>query len=277
MSNYKIISDSSSDIRNISDVAFASVPLKISTAEKEFCDDESLDLNEMLSYLEKYKGRSGSACPNTSEWLEAFEDCENIFCITITSSLSGSYNSASSAAKEYTEKHPDRNVLVIDSLSTGPECALIIEKLKDLITSGKSFAEISEEITEYKKHTHLLFALESMHNLANNGRVSPIVAKLAGVLGIRIVGKASDEGTLEIINKSRGVKKMLEDIIENMKKMGCSGKVFIHHCENIDAAKKIEELIKENFKNVVTKISSVGGLCGFYAERGGILIGFEGK
>ena len=168
-------------------------------------------------------------------------------------------------------------MLVIDSLSTGPECALIIEKLNDLITSGKSFAEISEEITESKKHTHLLFALESMHNLANNGRVSPIVAKLAGVLGIRIVGKASDVGTLEIINKSRGVKKMLEDIIENMKKTGCSGKVLIHHCENIETAKKVEELIKENFKNVTTKISSVGGLCGFYAERGGLLIGFEGE
>ena len=277
MPNYKIISDSSSDIRSISDIAFSSVPLKISTAEKEFCDDESLDLNEMLSYLEKYKGKSGSACPNTSEWLKAFEDYENIFCITITSSLSGSYNSAASAAKEYTEMHKDRNVLVIDSLSTGPECALIIEKLRELIAAGKTFDEISKEIMEYKEHTHLLFALESMHNLANNGRVSPIVAKLAGVLGIRIVGKASDVGTLEITNKSRGAKKMLEDIIENMKKMGCSGKVFIHHCQNIDAAKKIEELVKENFKDIVTKISPVGGLCGFYAERGGILIGFEGE
>ncbi len=277
MSKYKIISDSSSDIKDISDVAFSSVPLKISTAEKEFCDDKSLDLNEMLTYLEKYKGRSGSACPNTSEWLEAFENYENIFCIAITSSLSGSYNSAVSAAKEYTEMHKDRNVLVIDSLSTGPECALIIEKLKELITAGKAFDEISKEITEYRKHTHLLFALESMHNLANNGRVSPIVAKLAGVLGIRIVGKASDVGTLEIINKSRGAKKMLEDIVDNMKKMECSGKVFIHHCENESTAKKIEELVKENFINTTVKISPVGGLCGFYAERGGILIGFEGE
>lgn len=276
MSTYKIVSDSSSDIRMINGVAFSSIPLKISTAEREFCDDESLDLSEMLSYLEKYKGKSGSACPNTSEWKDAFEDYDNVFCVTITSSLSGSYNSAVNAANEYMAEHEGKRVLVIDSLSTGPECALIIEKLNELINEGKDFDLISKEIAEYKKHTHLLFALESMHNLANNGRVSPIVAKLAGVLGIRIVGKASDEGTLEIVSKSKGTKRMLSDMIDNMKKEGCSGKVFIHHCENIDIAKKIEQLVKENFENIITRISSVGGLCGFYAERGGVLVGFEG-
>ena len=274
MSTFKIVSDSSSDIREFS-AAISSVPLKIRTDEREFCDDDTLNLSEMLTYLEKYKGKSGSACPNTAEWLEAFEDYENIFCVTITSSLSGSYNSAYGAAKEYMEKYPERHVLVIDSLSTGPECALVIEKLGQLISEGKSFDEISAEIKEYQKHTHLIFALESMHNLANNGRVSPIVAKLAGVIGIRIVGKASDEGTLEIMNKSRGAKRMLEDIIDNMKKTGCGGKVRIHHCENPAVSEKLEALIKETFPETSVAISTVGGLCGFYAERGGVLIGFE--
>lgn len=274
MSTFKIVSDSSSDIREFS-AAFSSVPLKIRTDEREFCDDDTLNLSEMLTYLEKYKGKSGSACPNTAEWLEAFEGYENIFCVTITSSLSGSYNSAYGAAKEYMEKYPERHVLVIDSLSTGPECALVIEKLGQLISEGKSFDEISAEIKEYQKHTHLIFALESMHNLANNGRVSPIVAKLAGVIGIRIVGKASDEGTLEIMNKSRGAKRMLEDIIDNMKKTGCGGKVRIHHCENPAVSEKLETLIKETFPETSVVISTVGGLCGFYAERGGILIGYE--
>ena len=275
MSTFKIVSDSSSDIRGFSAATFSSVPLKIRTDEREFCDDDTLNLSEMLSYLEKYKGKSGSACPNTAEWLEAFEDYENIFCVTITSSLSGSCNSAYGAAKEYMEKHPERHVLVIDSLSTGPECALVIEKLGALINGGKGFDEISAEIKEYQKHTHLIFALESMHNLANNGRVSPIVAKLAGVIGIRIVGKASEEGTLEIMNKSRGAKRMLEDIIDNMKKTGCGGKVRIHHCENPAVSEKLEALIKETFPETSVTISTVGGLCGFYAERGGVLIGYE--
>ncbi len=275
MSSFKIVSDSSSDMREFSLTAFSSTPLKISTAEVEFCDDDTLDLPGMLSYLEKYKGKSGSACPNTSEWLEAFENYENVFCVTITSSLSGSYNSACGAAKEYMGKYPNRHVFVIDSLSTGPECALIIEKLGELINEGKSFDEISAEIKEYQKKTHLIFALESMHNLANNGRVSPIVAKLAGVIGIRIVGKASDEGTLEIMNKSRGAKKMLGDIIENMKKTGCAGKVRIHHCENPETAERLKNLITETFSDTSVTISNVGGLCGFYAERGGVLIGYE--
>ena len=275
MSTFKIVSDSSSDIREFS-AAFSSVPLKIRTDEREFCDDDTLNLSEMLTYLEKYKGKSGSACPNTAEWLEAFEDYENIFCVTITSSLSGSYNSAYGAAKEYMEKYPERHVLVIDSLSTGPECALVIEKLGTLINEGKDFDEISAEIKEYQKHTHLIFALESMHNLANNGRVSPIVAKLAGVIGIRIVGKASDEGTLEPLHKIRGEKRTLEALFDEMKKFGFrSGKVSIGHCQNEQAALTLKEKIMAEFKHARVEIHKMRGLCSFYAEKGGMLVGFE--
>lgn len=276
MSSFKIVSDSSSDLLTFSGVPFSSVPLKISTNEKEFTDNDSLDLSEMLTYLEGYKGKSHSSCPNTSEWKSAFDGYDNIFCITISSSLSGSYNSAVSAAEEYMKENEGRNVYVIDSLSTGPESALIIEKLSELINANKSFEEIKAEIIEYKKKTHLIFALESMRNLANNGRVSPIVAKFAGLLGIRIVGKASNEGTLEVTNKSKGNKKMLFDIIDIMGKNSFNGKVFIHHCENEETAKTLEQMIKEKFNSAVTLIRSVGGLCGFYAERGGLIIGYEG-
>ena len=276
MSSFKIVSDSSSDLRMISDIPFSSVPLKISTAEKEFTDDQTLDLPAMLSYLESYKGKSHSSCPNTSEWKAAFEDYENIFCITISSSLSGSYNSAVSAAEEYMKEKEGRNVYVIDSLSTGPESSLIIEKLCELIKADKSFEEIKSKIIDYQKRTHLIFALESMRNLANNGRVSPLVAKFAGLIGIRVVGKASNEGTLETTNKSKGAKRMLADIVDNMERSQFSGKAFIHHCENEETAKTLEKMIKEKFKHAEIRIRSVGGLCGFYAERGGLIIGFEG-
>lgn len=275
--NYKIIADSSSDVYSINEVPFCTVPLTIRTAEKEFTDSDDLDTGEMLEYLAAYKGKSSTACPSVGEWTEAFGDAENIFCVTITSNLSGSYNSARNAANDYMEKHPDRKVFVVDTLSTGSESALVIEKLRTLICEKHPFDAIVEKIKDYMKGTHLIFALESMHNLANNGRVSPLVAKFAGALGIRVIGKASDEGTLEITDKVRGAAKTIIQIVENMKKTGFNGiKARIHHCENPSAAEKLKDAIVAAFPKAVVDIFPTRGLCSFYAERGGLLIGYEG-
>lgn len=275
--NYKIVSDSSSDLKELSGIDFESAPLKIITDNKEYIDDASLDVVGMLSDLKAYKGKSRSSCPNSEEYLRAFGDAENIFCITITSNLSGSFNSASIAAKQYKEAHPERNIHVIDSLTTGPETALVIEKLRSLILEGRDFDDIKEDITDYNlNHTRLLFALESMHNLANNGRVSPIVAKMAGLLGIRAIGRASDVGTLEMICKSRGPVAMVKDIFANMIGDGYKGgRVKIHHANNLSATELLISKIRERYPNAQIDVGFAGGLCSFYAEQGGLLIGFE--
>ena len=167
---------------------------------------------------------------------------------------------------------------VVDTLSTGAEDRLIVEKLRSLIQAGMTFDDIVAEINRYQRRTHLIFALESMRNLANNGRVSPIVAKLAGVLGIRIIGKASDEGNLEITNKSRGEKRALADIFDNMLNNGYNGdKVYIHHCENPESATALRDLILAKFPAASVLLGVTRGLCSFYAERGGLMIGYESR
>lgn len=273
---FKIVSDSSADVLSLSSVDFESVPLTIRAGEAEYVDDASLDTSEMLAYLKAYKGRSGSACPSPNAYLEAFGDTDAVFCITITSNLSGSYNSAMNAARMYTEKYPERRVRVIDSLSTGPEKSLIIDRIAALIGEGLDFDEICERVTEYQKSTHLIFALESLHNLANNGRVNPLVAKIAGVLGIRVVGCASAVGTLEITNKSRGAQGALRDILKNMKANGYSGgRVRIHHASNPAAAEAVQRSILSEFPSASVTVGTTRGLCSFYAEEGGILVGYE--
>ena len=274
--SFKIVTDSSADIKELSGVAFDSVPLKIITDEREYVDDISLDVFGMLSDLKRYSGRSHTSCPSSGEYIEAFGDCENIFCITITSNLSGSCNAAHVAARTYLEEHPDRQVHIIDSLSTGPENALIIEKLRELILAGKDFETVKSEITEYHNHTRLIFALESMRNLANNGRVSPIVAKMAGLLGIRAIGRASDVGTLEMICKSRGPLNAANDILTNMIGDGYKGgRVKLHHANNLPSAELLKSKILEKFPDAQIEIATAGGLCSFYAEQGGLLAGFE--
>lgn len=276
MRTVKIVADSSANLMELKTVAFDAAPLKIITAEREFVDNRELDLEAMIHFFKSYKGRSQTSCPNPEDWLTAFGDAEDVYCVTITSGLSGSYNAACIAKNMYESEHPDRRVYVIDSLSAGPELTLIVEKLEQLIGEGMSFEEICAYMPEYTKKTGLLFMLESLNNFAANGRVSPAVAKIAGVLGIRIVGKASDVGTLEPTDKCRGEAKSLTAILNHLKKSGLkNGKVQLAHCLNESAANTLKAMIERELPSVAVKIGRNLGLCSYYAEKGGLLVGFE--
>lgn len=273
---FKIVCDSSANAHSLPGVSFASVPLKINTATAEYIDDEKLDVAQMVAEIKETKGKSGTSCPNIHDWLQAFEGADRIFAVTITSNLSGSYASARHAKEEYEAANSNAKVHVIDTLSTGPEMRLIMEKLSRWIEEGQSFEQMEFGIHEYMSKIHLLFSLESLINLARNGRVSPAAAKLAGVLGIRVVGKASEEGTLQQLHKCRGEKKALDTILEEMRGMGyCGGKVCISHCFNPEAAGILRANIRKLFPESEVRIEATGGLCSFYAEQGGLLVGFE--
>ena len=273
-----IVLDSSADTAAEKTLPRKLVPLKIITSEKEYVDNAELDVGAMIADLRTYSGRSSTSCPNPQEFIAAFGEAKYVFCITITGSLSGSHNAALTAAHEYTEKHPERRVCVFDSLSTGPELLLAADAIEKAALEGKSFDEVSEMLDCFRDKTGLIFMLESLQNLANNGRVSPLAAKAASVLGIRVVGKASDEGTLEQLEKCLGGKKALKSIVSNMKAEGYTGgKVGIAHCMNETAAKSLSALLLAEFPEAKTEIHPCGGLCSFYAEEGGLLVGFEKK
>ncbi|MBQ3105468.1 MAG: DegV family protein [Lachnospiraceae bacterium] len=273
---YKIVVDSSANMFAFEGIDFDYVPLKIVTDEKEYVDDDALDIPGMVEDLKAYKGRSGSACPNAMEWLEAFGDADIVFGITITGTLSGCHNSGEAAAREYEQMYPGRKVHMIDSLSTGPEMQLLAEKIRELMLKEHSYESMVRMIEEYGKHTHLLFCLESLTNLSRNGRVSPAMAAAAGVLGIRVVGKASERGELEQVHKCRGEKKALLCMYGAMKKEGYKGgRVRIAHCFNQSAADELRGMIREEYPKADIEITVCGALCSFYAEKGGLLVGYE--
>ncbi|MBQ6799399.1 MAG: DegV family protein [Oscillospiraceae bacterium] len=276
MKNVKIVADSSADVLELNGIPFAAAPLKVITDVREFVDDADLNVGEMVSWFDSYKGKSKTSCPNPSDWLDAFGDADEVYCVTITSGLSGSYNAACIAKRMYESEHEGKRVCVIDSLSAGPELVLIIEKLEELIEQGISFDDISSRIEAYKQQTGLTFMLQSLKNFAANGRVSPAVAKIAGVLGIRIVGKASNQGTLEPTNKCRGEEKSLSAILSHLKNCGLSkGKVRIAHCMCEEASDHLRKMILKCMPDADVRIHLCRGLCSYYAEKGGLLVGFE--
>ena len=275
MLNCRIVADSSADLLTLSRVDFAAVPLKVTAADHTWVDDEDVNVDHMLETLRNHKGPSSSACPSPEDWRLAFGDAQYVFCITITSALSGCYNAACLAAREYQEEHPDRRVLVIDSLSTGPEMALLAEKLEELCQYRDSFDDIVREIQAYQTKTHLTFVLRSLHNFVNNGRVSPAVGALVGLLGIRVVGVASEAGELQPIAKCRSDRKAIAQIIDVMKQRGFGGdRVLIDQCHCEDNAAALREAILAVWPEARITVNSTRALCSYYAEEGGMLVGF---
>lgn len=273
---FRIVADSSANL-SADGAELASVPLMITAGSRSFVDDETLDVRDMMAFLAAHKGRSTTACPGPGDWLAAFGEAEEVVCVTITSGLSGACNAARIAAEDYERLHPGRRVLVVDTLSTGPEMELVVERLRLLHGQGRTLDEMAEEIARYRKSTHLTFALQSMRSLVNNGRVSPAVAALAGLMNIRLVGIASEEGTLQPVRKCRGEKRTLEGLLSVMEEHGyAGGKVRIAHCENPEAAQALMEGIHARFPEAEVSVRLTRGLCSYYAEQGGVLIGYEG-
>lgn len=272
----KIISDSGANVLELDSVSFSNVPLTIHAGGKDFKDDEQLDVDGLVRTLHETEGRTSTACPGISQWHESFEGADEIYVITITSILSGSYSSAARAADLYLEEHPDTKIHVFDSLSAGPEMELVINKLSELIKAGNDFATVCRKTENYMKTTHMTFSLESLENLAKNGRVSPAVAKIAGMLNIRVIGRP-DDGKLTPIAKARGARKTIKAIIRDMDEHGFnSGHAVIVHIMNEDGAESLKQAILEAHPRASVSIRSARGLCTYYAQKGGLMVGYEG-
>lgn len=272
----KIVADSSCDMWELNDVDFAVAPLTISTDNKHYVDNQELDVHLMSEDLAKYKGVSHTACPSAGSWLDCYEGYDEVFVVTLTGAMSGTYNSAMTAKGIYEEENENVKVHVFDSLSTGPEMRLLIEKLKEMIEEDLTFEEIVEKGQDYLNHTRLFFALKSLHNFAMNGRVSKAVASAIGVLNISIFATASEEGTIQQISKCRGEKKVVRSMIEHLENAGYhGGKVRISHADNLKLAHNVRDKILELYPHADIIVYPMGGLCTYYAEIGGLLVGCE--
>ncbi|HEM6302087.1 TPA: DegV family protein [Streptococcus suis] len=282
MPKWKIVADSGCDYRQLKNLApdteFISVPLTIQVGDQAFVDDANLDIDHMMNVMEASKSAAGSACPSPQAYQAAFEGAENIFVITITGGLSGSFNAARVARDMFVEEYPEVNIHLIDSLSAGGEMDLIVDEINRLIATGLEFEELVQAITTYQENSKLLFVLAKVDNLVKNGRVSKLVGTVVDLLNIRMVGEASSEGKLELLQKARGHKKSVTAAFEEMKKAGYNGgRIVMAHRNNAKFFQQFSELVKASFPNAVVDQVATSGLCSFYAEEGGLLMGYEIK
>lgn len=275
---WNIIGDSSCDLfeleKEVKDVSYKSVPFYINIEEKEFVDDENLDVAEMVSFMKESKKASSTACPSPEAWSEKMSVGENNICVTISKNLSGSYQSADIAAKAICEETSGTKAAVVDGCATGPSSVLTVRKLAELIEKGEDFDSVIEKTEEYVSKIHTVFALSCFDNLVKAGRVSKIAGILAASLDFWGVG-IENGGRIAFRAKMRGKKKAIAEMLNVIKENGFNGgDVVISHCMNEPLAIKMKEEIEALDKNVSVTILPTRGLNSYYADKAGLIISY---
>ena len=270
---FKIVADSSCDLyKNYivdEEVGFEIIPLSINIDEDSFLDDENLNVDEMLNKMHESSLPAKTSCPSPAFFLNNY-DADYVFVVTISSKLSGTYNSAYLGSVECENK-----VHVIDSKGTSGMMILIIDKLYKLIKDGYNFEEIKELIEEYQKTLTLFFVLDKFDNLVKNVRMSKLTAFIAMALFIKPLCIA-ENGQIAIYEKPRTMKAALIRLVKNIKEKckDFTGRCIITHCNNEKNANELKKMIEEqySFKEVI--ILKMKGLCSFYALENGIIVSF---
>ena len=278
---WNIVSDSSCDLRTSafhSDrVLFHSVPLRIQVGDQEFVDNDDLSVPEMLRAMAAEKSAS-SACPSPADFAKAFEAGDCTVCFTISSNLSGTYNSAIMARDMVLEEYPEKRVCVIDSRATAGAMVLLIRRAKELMEADETgdFDGICAQLRLYQAALRTCFTLENFDNLIKNGRMRPLVGTLLHSLGIHVIADATPQGTIHVADKARGEAKTFRSITALMRaSKECDGaEVVISHCENLEGALRLKEQILSDLPVKQVEVISCRGLTSFYAMEKGLIIGY---
>ena len=276
--SWAIVADSSCNLRGFTpqapDTVYAVAPLKVLVGSQEYVDNEQLDVSALNRAVAAESTASSSACPSAGEWAERFRLADNVIVVTISANLSGSYEAAV-IAKGLVEEEGPRNIHIVNSRAAGGKLEYLVTVLDRYLTTNPTFEGACAFIDQAEEASQVLFSLSSYDNLTKSGRMPKAAGLIANKLSIRILGIASSEGTIKIVAPTRGSKKTVAKIVSAMKSDGYQGGlVFIDHVENEKGAQELADKIHETGPSAEIQILRCGGLCSYYAEQSGLIIGY---
>ena len=282
MNKWLLVADSSCDLDgskvSFNGINLETVPLRIMVDGREFIDLPTTDPKEMLDAMKTAKTTS-SSCPSPEDFAEKFRMADNIFAVTITGNLSGTYNCALQAKAMVQEECPEKKIHVVDSWSTGGTMILILKKLGELIDKGLEFEEIVKEIDEYRDKMRIVFTLFDYTNLVKTGRMSAIAGAVASALSIRALAH-NPGGVIKVLEKPRGEKKAIERLVAIMEKFQYKAgtPIAIDHCQNPESVENVIRMIKETYgaRDEDISVHECACLTSYYAGYKGVLVAFEG-
>jgi DegV family protein with EDD domain len=276
--NWNIVTDSSCDLKpadfisETEDVKLYSVPFIIHTGDKDYVDDENIDVNKLVDDMEAHDKTSRTSCPSPQTWLQCFKMKGHTIALTISKELSGSFNSAHTAIQELKASDHEKKISLINSLSTGPALIALVYDILWCIKAGMSFEEVVEHAKKCSETIHTVFALCSFNNLVRNGRMSPLAGFLARKLNFWGIG-IGDNGKIKVKSKTHGSKNAIKSIIDDIRESTLNIKtVIISHCQNQTAAELLKQEILKIWGGAHIEIFETRGLDSFYAERHGLIV-----
>lgn len=277
--SYKIVVDSCCELPKelLQSGKFERVPLGIEIGDYNLLDDESFHQADFLKRVAAYPKCPKSSCPSPERYREAYHaEAEHIYAVTLSSKLSGSYNSAELGKRMYLEKYGDKKIHVVDSESASCGETQIALRLMELEEAGLSFEEIVKQITAFRDGMNTYFVLDNLETLRKNGRLSNIKAVVASTLNIKPI-MGADKGTIMQMGQGIGMKKaiakMVDKIVETLK--GAERKrIVISHCNARERAESVMQLLHEKIQCQEIMVMDTAGISSMYANDGGVIVAF---
>lgn len=274
--SYKIVLDSCGELPEElkKDERFERVPLTIQVGSENIIDDDTFNQKEFLKKVAACSECAKSACPSPEKYMESYcTNAEDVFVITLSSQLSGSYNSACLGKQLYEEKYGAKNIHVVDSKSASIGQTQIALKIVELYEEGKTFDEICTEIEVFRDTNNTYFILDNLETLRKNGRLSRVKSLVASTLSIKPI-MAAEEGTIIQLAQSMGMKKALQKMADMLVKVTSEPekkRLMISYCNCLERAETFKKLMQERaeFKEVI--LVDMAGISSTYANDGGII------
>ena len=277
--SFHIVCDSCTDLteEDLKKGCYTLVPLTLLVDGEEIIDDETFDQADFLAKVAASKESVKSACPAPESYMEAYSKADDIYVVTLSAELSGSYNSAVLGKNLYEEENGTKNIHVVNSRGAATTQVLIARKLNEYASQGMPFEEVVDKIEEYTTSLRTYFVLETLEVLRKNGRLSRLSATIAGALNIKPVMIGTRDGVIQKAAQARGMKKALAKMVEHMGSEGrdlTRRQFVISHCNCYERAVYVKELIKKHLRAEDVDIVDTKGVSSLYACDGGIIVSY---
>ena len=277
--SFHIVCDSCTDLteEDLKKGCYTLVPLTLLVDGEEIIDDETFDQADFLAKVAASKEAEKSACPAPESYMEAYSKADDIYVVTLSAELSGSYNSAVLGKNLYEEENGTKNIHVVNSRGAATTQVLIARKLNEYASQGMPFEEVVDKIEEYTTSLRTYFVLETLEVLRKNGRLSRLSATIAGALNIKPVMIGTRDGVIQKAAQARGMKKALAKMVEHMGSEGrdlTRRQFVISHCNCYERAVYVKELIKKHLHAEDVDIVDTKGVSSLYACDGGIIVSY---
>ena len=282
MSNYVLITDSASDLPSeiAESLEVEILPMKYMVNDTP-CIDKDFDMENFYNLL-RGKALSLTSQTNVEEFSSYFsgylENGKDILYIGFPLSLSGMNNSARIAARELSEKYPERKIIVIDSVSASIGQGLLVYYAALKKKSGATIDEVADFVNENKLKFCHWFTVDDLYFLKRGGRISQATAVVGSILNVKPLLSMNDEGKLYVFDKIRGKKKVLDLMSSKIENLNSNyKKVFVGHADCLDDAKYVAEKISAENPSLDVTITHLGPIIGTHTGPGTVALAFAGN